>query len=139
MNISPDSIAKKDKDKLLEIDALQGIDSTHIAQIKENVKHLQRNLYSEKLNNIARKVFEKNSDKNVLKDALRWSKRSLEIYPNNPLWLDTYANLLYKLGQNEEAITKEKEALSYAKKEDMARFEKTILKMKTNEKTWKQE
>ena len=77
------------------------------------------------------------SNKNALQDALRWSGRSLELSPNNALWLDTYANLLYKLGQEEKAITKEEEALHYADKNSAKGLSETLRKMKVGEKTWK--
>ena len=50
--------------------------------------------------------------------------------------VDTYANLLYKLGQKEEAITKEEEALRFAAEKDIKGFTETLLKMKAGEKTW---
>ena len=92
---------------------------------------------SEKLNNISWKVFEEVSDKAMLQNALAWSKRSLELTPQNAGWMDTYANILYKLGQKEEAIAKEEEALSIIDKKDASGYEETIRKMKAGEKTWK--
>jgi len=142
MNISPDSIAKRDLENLQRIEtaiksgAFAGIDSANVAQLKEYTAHMQRNIISQKLNNIAWEIFQTVSDKNVLQDALSWSKRSLEIYPNNPLWMDTYANLFYKIGKKEEAIATEEEALQYAGNADKKGFEKTITKMKAGLKTW---
>jgi tetratricopeptide (TPR) repeat protein len=102
--------------------------------------HNERDKISKSLNDIAWQIFEKVSDVNVLKDALTWSKRSLELIPDNPMYLNTYANLLYKLGREKEAIAKEKEALDYSKKENMDEsksYEKTLRKMNAGEKTWK--
>ena len=93
------------------------------------------------LNNNAWTAFEKSTDKKVLQDALNWSKRSLEIAPDNSMILDTYANLLYKLGQNEEAIKYEELALSSDAKKGMKTNEgkvETLRKMKAGEKTWKE-
>jgi tetratricopeptide (TPR) repeat protein len=89
------------------------------------------------LNTVAWQVFELTSDEKMLKDALRWSKRSQEISPDNAMLLDTYANLLYKLGQKEEAIATEEKALQFGDKEDKEGFEQTLAKMKAGEKTWK--
>ena len=142
MNISTDSIKKKDRESLQQIEkaiqsgALAVMDSANRAQVKEYSAHLWRNTISEKLNNIAWDVFLTVSDINVLQDALRWSKRSLEIYPNNPEWTDTYANLFYKLGKKEEAIAKEEEAVQYAGKDQKKGFEETVTKMKSGVKTW---
>nr|WP_320057461.1 thioredoxin family protein [uncultured Bacteroides sp.] len=143
MKISPDSINEKDRifaqriEKEINSGALVGLDSAQIAHLKEISAHAERNKISENLNNIAWKVFEMVSDKRILSNALSWSKRSLEIYPNNAFWLDTYANLLYKLGQSEEAIAKEEEALRHSSKNDTKGFEETLRKMKAKEKTWK--
>ena len=145
MNLSIDSIDKKDQDRLEQIEkgvksgAFAGIDSTQLALMKEFTAHMQRNLITDKLNNAAWEFFQSVTESPKLQDALRWSQRSNEMYPNNPMLLDTYANLLYKLGKKEEAITKEKEAILYSKKEDTQGFENTILKMKSGEITWKQE
>jgi len=143
MSISTDSIYKKDRmvsqmiEKQINSGVLAMIDSTQLAQLKEFSAHAERNKISEGLNNIAWKIFETVLDKNALNNALGWSKRSLEIYPENPLWLDTYANLLYKLGQKEEAIVKEGEALRLADQNIKKNFEETLRKMKSGEKTWK--
>jgi Highly conserved protein containing a thioredoxin domain len=98
---------------------------------------MEKSMVSENLNNIAWKVFEEMSDKAILQNALVWSKRSLELTPKNAGWMDTYANILYRLGQKEEAIAKEEEALSIIDKKDASGYEETIRKMKAGEKTWK--
>jgi len=143
MNLSPDSITKRDIvtfnqiGKAISSGQLVGMDSTNLAQLKVASEHVERNIISERLNDIAWEVFLKISDVKGLQEALRWSKRSLEIYPNNPLWMDTYANLLYKLGQKEEAIVMEQEALNYVTKERSEDLKKTLQKMKAGEKTWR--
>lgn len=95
------------------------------------------NKISGSLNTVAWQVFELTSDEKMLKDALRWSKRSQEISPDNAMLLDTYANLLYKLGQKEEAIATEEKALQFGDKDDKEGFEQTLAKMRAGEKTWK--
>jgi thiol-disulfide isomerase/thioredoxin len=145
MTITSDSIAKTDK-KVLQLfettssKALKGkIDSTQLAQLSDYMAHASRNLYSQALNEVAWGFFEKVTDTKSLENALGWSKRSLEIYPDNHMFLDTYANLLYKLGQKEKAIIKETEAFNLAKntKSETKGYEETLKKMNSGEKTWK--
>jgi thiol-disulfide isomerase/thioredoxin len=145
MTITSDSIAKMDK-KVLQLfettqsKALKGkIDSTQLAELSDNMAHVSRNQYSQALNEVAWGFFEKVTETKSLENALGWSKRSLEIYPDNHTYLDTYANLLYKLGQKEKAIIKETEALNLAKsaKSDIKGYEETLKKMNSGEKTWK--
>ena len=76
--------------------------------MKKDIKPFLKEAYSDDLNSIARDFFEKVNDKTALKNALRWSERSLEISPNNHYFLDTYANLLYKLGKKNKAIAIQK-------------------------------
>ena len=144
MTISPDSIANQDKATFQQFELTKNLyasmikDSAQIAELKNYMEHGQRNKYSEAINNIAWGFFEKVKDEKALGDALRWSKRSLEIYRNSHN-LDTYANLLYKLGRKDEAITKETEALDFAKKYNYKPkpYEEMLQKMNAGEKTWK--
>lgn len=144
MTISTDSITLTDKKTLQLFDSTQKnqligkIDSTQIVVAREYIAHALRNQYSTALNDIAWRFFEKVIDSNALMEALRWSKRSLEIYPQNDAFLDTYANLLYKLGRREEAILNETEALNIANKSKTHTiiYEKALAKMKSGEKTW---
>jgi len=148
MKISNDTIAHKDKataqtyEKRISAGEFAKLDSTQIAQIRLATAHMESDRISLTLNNNAWTAFEKSSDKKVLQDALNWSKRSLEIAPDNSMILDTYANLLYKLGRNEEAIKYEEQVLSSdakkGKKTDEGTVE-TLRKMKAGEKTWKEE
>jgi len=143
MKMSIDSIDKKDQlilqsfEKHISSGAFSKLDSTSLAQLKTDLTHVERNKIGESLNSIAWQVFEKMTDKSALQDALRWSSRSLELSPKNVARLDTYANLLYKLGQKEQAIAKEEEALRYIGKKDNKWLEETLAKMKAGEKTWK--
>jgi thioredoxin-related protein len=89
------------------------------------------------LNTWAWTVFENSSDRNELKKALEWSKRSNELGPGSPEYLDTYANLLYKLGYVKEAIDWQKKAVRT--EEGIAKrpiFQQTLVKMQKGEKTW---
>ena len=90
------------------------------------------------LNGIAWDVFQYSSDKNELNMALGWAKRAIEF--NNPIpsyyaaYTDTYANLLYKLGNKNEAIAWESKALHLSPKTPA--FSINLEKMKKGEITW---
>ncbi|GEM_PF-343385 len=114
------------------------MDSMKLANLLETSKHRYRGKIRETLNNIAWEVFERVSDTKTLQNALHWSGRSLEFSRNSSYILDTYANLLYKLGQKEEAIAKEEEALRFANEKEMKGFTETLRRMKVGEKTWKE-
>jgi Highly conserved protein containing a thioredoxin domain len=145
MTVSPDSIAKIDKKTLHMFETTQSkalvgkIDSVQLAHLSAVMAHASRDRYSMALNEVAWGFFEKVRDTKALEKALGWSQRCLEIYPDNDMYLDTYANLLYKLGQKEKAIIKETDALNIAKstKSDTEAYEKTLIKMRSGEKTWK--
>jgi len=146
MKIAPDSIFKRDNmllemyNKQLASGALAIIDSAQLVQLKKYMTHSERDKMCNGLNNNAWFVFEKISDVTVLQDALRWSDRTLVLDPNNPLWMDTNANLLYKLGKKNEAISVEKDAMRFCSKDDvmvLKGFEETLKKMESGEKTWK--
>lgn len=100
---------------------------------------MNRNKISSKLNSIATELFEKVSDPILLEKAVRWSERSLELKPNDVNFMDTYANLLYKLGRTNEAIIVEEKALNLSMDSASAinnLIKETIRKMKAGEKTW---
>ena len=146
MNLNVDSLAYTDKAVLQSLEtqiksgALARLDPKKLAELKSITANFNMNKISQSLNNIAWDAFEKVTDKKVLKDALSWSKRSLEISPNKATYLDTYANLFYKLGQKEEAITNEKKALRNTDIKDTNGYkgmEETLRKMNAGEKTWK--
>jgi len=86
------------------------------------------------LNEFAWAVFENCQDMTCVTEALEWSKRSIKDQ-EEPMYMDTYANILYKLGKKNEAIAMEEKAvkLSNGDKELSA----TLEKMKNGEPTWK--
>jgi len=139
MKISPDSLFKKDKANLQLIQRFAPQDSIQLAQLKMHFATAETFKVSAGLNSRAWYVFQKVSDINILKEALRWSNRALELTPNNPNWIITNADLHYKLGQNEEAISKGEQALRFADKnniEEYKEIENDLLKIKAGEKTW---
>lgn len=88
-----------------------------------------------RLNDVAWELFLHSADSNDLEKALEWSKKALDVSPKpNGEYIDTYANLLYKLGRKEEALKFEEKAVEITpKNNDM----KTNLeKMKKGEPTW---
>lgn len=66
------------------------------------------------LNNYAYYLSENGGD---LQKALQMSKRSIELSPNNPTFLDTYAWILFQLGEYEEAKINQKAAIDLTKDE----------------------
>ncbi len=87
------------------------------------------------LNQYARAVFENCKDMSCVSEALEWSKRSLGEGPN-ARFMDTYANILYKLGKTQDAIAWEEKAADLARGSAKAGFEAVLDKMKKGEKTW---
>jgi thiol-disulfide isomerase/thioredoxin len=69
------------------------------------------------LNNLAWDVFQHSYDKKVLQAALSWSNRAVRIvedsknHGNLGNWMDTNANIRYKLGDRKQAIEEEKKAI----------------------------
>jgi len=140
LKIYPDSIISGKPAAIpFKSDGNAGITARQTDQLKQYLAHSERNKISRCMNDIARETFERVSDQKTLEDALLWSKHSLEIYPNNPFYIETYANLLYKLNRKDEAIVKEKEALHFANKKDIAFYrmmENRLRQMKAGESTW---
>lgn len=75
------------------------------------------------------------TDMKCVAEALDWSKRSFKD-SNNPAFIDTYANILYKLGKKDEALTWEKKAYDLAPEQGKQGYHDIMEKMKKNEKTW---
>jgi hypothetical protein len=82
----------------------------------------------------------------TLKTALSWSRKAVEAAlkdtsSNAVNYIDTYANLLHKLGDTRYALEWENQALTISRVAQRAdkikEFEKVIRKMQMNEPTWK--
>jgi len=88
-------------------------------------------------NDFAWNFFEKTKDKALLAKAAVWSKSSFA-KTNNPMFIDTYANLMYKMGKTTAAIKGIQSAIKYAKAEgaDTQEYEATLAKMKKGIPTW---
>lgn len=88
------------------------------------------------LNTYAWAVFENCKDMTCISQALEWSKRSFA-ENQNPLFMDTYANILYKMGKTQEAIGIEEKAMALAADDASKKSLQTTLdKMKKGDKTW---
>ena len=147
MKMKIDSLTKLDDRnyKMMEGKIKSGVfgkmlDSVQLAGVLSASVNMERMKVGEGLNTISWYIFEKVTDKNILQEALGFSKRSLEFMPDNAEIMDTYANLYYKLGLKQEALAHEKQALSLADKKDVEGYkgmEETLRKMTAGEKTWK--
>jgi thioredoxin-related protein len=90
------------------------------------------------LNNIAWDIFLNSTHRKLLLVGLKMSKKSISNYPKAEIGdIDTYANLLYKLGNTKLAIVWEKRAIALIKTHGYEKeFETTLGKMQRGEKTW---
>ena len=87
------------------------------------------------LNDYAWTIFQNCNDMTCVATALDWSKKSFTDN-NNPAFMDTYANILYKLGKKDDALMWEQKAMNAALESDKKGYQETIDKMKNGEKTW---
>jgi len=109
--------------------------------------------YAFTLNDNAWTLFQNSSNPRLLAHALSWSNKSLALMDTaitikdtiyfrgfQVNYMDTKANLLYKLGHKQEAITQEEKALDMARNlkidDFITNFNVTIVKMKKDEPTW---
>jgi thioredoxin-related protein len=86
------------------------------------------------LNDFAWSFFVKSNNVSELKEALSWSEKAVEMYPTAN-WMDTYANLLYKLGNRSQAILWEQVAIKLEPTRNQ-QFILNLEKMQRNEPTW---
>jgi hypothetical protein len=86
-----------------------------------------------KWNSIAWEVFKYSNDKEELTKALNWSKHAVMMNPVGG-WMDTYANILYKLGYENLAVSWEELAVKQSPTDKD--IQTNLEKMKKNEPTW---
>ena len=86
------------------------------------------------LNDLTWSVFQNCPDMTCVSEVLDWSKRLKD--GGDPGFMDTYANILYKLGKKDDAIALETKAVDKAPDADKATYQETLGKMKSGEKTW---
>ncbi|MGL4629675.1 MAG: thioredoxin family protein [Leadbetterella sp.] len=100
---------------------------------KENNEYVKKEFFSflsQDLNAAAWGVYEITDEKKHLKEALWWSKKSLELEENSA-YFDTYAQINYALGNKAEAIKFQKKAIEAATLEgnDTEEFMDVLTKM----------
>lgn len=86
------------------------------------------------INSIAWTMFQMSDDKPLLQQAADWCRQILN-GGDNPMYMDTYANILYRAGQKDEAIAWEQKAVTLAAGK-LQGLEENLDKMKKGEKTW---
>jgi len=106
--------------------------------VKEFVKHTEINLPkytpSDK-NDAAWRVFDYASDKADLSTAFDWISQAQHASPKNQYFLDTYANIQYKLGKANSALITQAAAVKIS--EFSPNFIETYFRMKAGLPTWK--
>jgi tetratricopeptide (TPR) repeat protein len=80
-------------------------------------------------------IFKFSKDKGKLEKALQWSNKAVNINPSAN-WMDTYANILYKLGKKAHAIRWEQVAAKLDQNDP--EIQANLTKMKNGEPTWPQ-
>lgn len=97
---------------------------------------IEKQLNNQQLDSYANNLFLFSEDTKSLKVALKWSKDlALQKEKDNPRYLYTYANLLYKTGKTEEAIKAMGKAVELAGTNGHFLAE-IFEKMKSGKKTW---
>lgn len=102
-------------------------------------KEMNKNIVGKLLIGGSTFVFQKITDEKILQDALSWSKRALELSPDEPNYLFACGNLLYKLGQKVEARNMVSDAINKVKDPNSATakmYEETLRKIYAGKKTW---
>lgn len=99
------------------------------------------------LNAPAWEVFLNSNDPVALNRALKWIEKAIQLEPNGVQFVDTKANLLYKLGQKDSAIACEKSAIELTKRLPgrgsdgkplfMEEYKQVLYKMENGHPTWK--
>ena len=77
-----------------------------------------KNYYANASNQAAWFVVEKSNNPESVKKAIKWSESSLRIEKNNAYYLDTLAQLYYKNGEKQKAISTQEQALKQASEID---------------------
>jgi tetratricopeptide (TPR) repeat protein len=86
------------------------------------------------VNNLAWSAFENINNPETLAGVSKMTAKALEQTPDDPLLVDTHANVLYRAGRKEEAIGWEEKAMALNPNEPV--FKETLEKMKMDKPTW---
>jgi len=95
--------------------------------------------FIDELNEYAWALFTKCNDRKILKIALKWSKKSFTNQAKiEPGYIDTYANLLYKIGRKKDALKWEMKGQRIAIEQGLDKNwgQDVIDKISNGEKTW---
>lgn len=108
---------------------------------KYQIHKIEKNGIPSNINNIVWDYFFKKTNNSVfLRKAQQYIEEELKKNPNDYYSMDTYANILYKLQNNQEALSIEKKALALAEsKNDLKQVKvliETIEKMQKGLPTW---
>jgi thioredoxin-related protein len=87
------------------------------------------------INEIGWSAFLHVRDKKILTEVVGYIQEEAKRNSKHYMLLDTYANLLYKLGKNEEAIAWEQKAIGVAHERSVKEYKKTLEQMKRGEPT----
>ncbi|SMO54737.1 thioredoxin family protein [Solitalea koreensis] len=117
MNITAEKIAQKNKeqyDKVMQPFFDGKRDSTKVQDFSK-MKEYYQTAYSKslagKLNIAAWSLIEaKVADKKLLQEGLTWSEKSLVLHKDVPNYIDTKAQILYRMGKKTEGIALEEKA-----------------------------
>ncbi len=133
MKLNKADLAKKDQEQYQAIlkNAGEEVDTTSadFKVMEPMMKKSVTNSTAMTLNNLAWSYVETMKDKADWSKALAWSARSLELN-RDASYLDTYANLLFRLGKKKEAIKIETEALNKSEPQQKEDYQATLDKMK---------
>ncbi|MEX6686779.1 thioredoxin fold domain-containing protein [Danxiaibacter flavus] len=113
---------------------IKGDWANYQTSITEYVSKYGDKITIEDLNEYAWSVFQNCKDEACLRQALEWSKQTFKD-KDVAMYIDTYANLLYKLGRKDEAIEWQKKAVAAAGP-DQKQYSETLKKMEGDVKTW---
>lgn len=102
--------------------------------ITSYMKQYNKQMSNEDMNSIAWSVFENCSDMTCVSQILDLSSQLK--HTNEPAFLDTYANLLYKAGKKNEAIGWQQRAVDASPENERPGYQSTLEKMQKGEKTW---
>ena len=109
---------------------------TIVKLVDESIQN-DSNIKAEVLNEYSWAIFENCNDNEVLKSALKWSKMAVDKNGEGYI-IDTYANLLYKLGDSKNAIIWQEKAVANSGDDRREELVSTLDKMKKGIPTWEQ-
>ncbi len=139
MFVQVESIRKQDLweyDKMMQAYRLGIKDSTGTGaalyqNIKKNGKFTLARLTANELNDVVKTFYEQVTDKALLQKAVPWIKRAIELV-ENPDYFHSYAQLMLKMGEKQQALDIEQQAYELALREkiDTQKFTSALEKMK---------